>query len=193
MNRRPQADSFIRKGMLSLSLISCLLSGCVYRQLVISTPPEQAGAIVQVNGKTVGATPVDVPFDYYGDQHITLMRDGYQTLTVIQPVPAPWYEYFPLDFVSEHLIPFPIRDTRRLHYNLEKLRDVTPEEIKSQADLFRIRGLHIGTPGQQGVTPAFRPPVPPQIEPNSSLEPLPIPRPVPSNQEPPLEGPQLEG
>jgi hypothetical protein len=167
MNRRLRS---LRYSWLGLALLAGLLNGCVYRQLVIDTPPEQRGAIVQVNGKTVGATPVDVPFDYYGDYQITILRDGYQTLTVKQPVPAPWYEYFPLDFVSEHLIPFSIRDIRRLPYTLQPLQEVPPEYLKQQAEQFRAKGQTIGVPSN--IVGAYSPTV---HDPQTG-EPLPPPR-----------------
>ena len=185
MNRRPRSNRIFRLGMLGISLLTCLSTGCVYRQLVISTPPEQAGAIVEVNGKRVGPTPVDVPFDYYGDYQIRIIRDGYQTLTVKQPVPAPWYEYFPLDFVSEQLVPVPIRDIRRLHYTLQPLPEVSPELLKDHAQQFRDRGQLIGTP-EGNLVPSFSPPLHDPLLPDGN-EPLPGPRlmtPIPSNGSP---------
>ena len=173
----------------SVLLGCCLLmslNGCVYRQLLIDTPLEQRGAVVKVNGKTVGAAPVVVPFTYYGDYEITIDRDGYERLTVKEPIPAPFYEYFPLDFVSEHLIPFPIRDFRRRTYTLTPLREISPEYLNSQALQFRTRGQILGNHAHPG-TPSFSPqpsstPIP------DGPEPLPVPRPTntnPSTSEPP--------
>src|SRR4051812_28599535 len=101
--------------LLGIAAGCALLSGCVYRQFTVTTSPP--GAIVQVNGKTVGPTPVDVPFTHYGTYRLTIFREGFQTLVVDQPVPAPWYEWFPLEFISEELIPWTIQDKRQYHFD----------------------------------------------------------------------------
>src|SRR5262249_48931969 len=102
--------------LLGLAAACGLCSGCVFRSFTVSTTlpgvPGDAGAIVQVNGKIVGPTPVDVPFTHYGTYLLTISRDGAETLVVKQEVPAPWYEYWPLEFVSEVLLPWNIEDKR---------------------------------------------------------------------------------
>ena len=44
-----------------------------------------------------------VSFIYYGTREIRLVKPGYETLTVNQPIPAPWYQIPPIDFASENL------------------------------------------------------------------------------------------
>ena len=67
-----------------------ILSGCVERRYTIrSNPP---GALAIVNDEEIGPTPVSRSFTYYGDRKITLMLDGYETKTVIQPINAPWWD-----------------------------------------------------------------------------------------------------
>ena len=96
---------------------ACLLAasllptaGCVQRRMTIrSNPP---GALVYVDDYQIGTTPVSTDFIYYGTRKIRLVKDGYETLTVRQPFPIPWYEIFPLDFVTENLWPWEIRDER---------------------------------------------------------------------------------
>jgi len=96
--------------MLLAVAVVALGGGCVQRRMTIrSSPP---GAAVYVDDYQIGTTPVSHDFVYYGTRKIRLVKDGYETLTVRQPIPAPWYEYFPLDFVSENLIPWEIRDER---------------------------------------------------------------------------------
>ena len=46
------------------------------------------------------------------------VKDGYETLVVRQPFPTPWYEYMPLDFLSENFWPMKIHDERVVDYNL---------------------------------------------------------------------------
>src|SRR5438270_8298429 len=97
-----------------------LLAGCVERRYVVSSDPP--GALVLRNGQPLGATPADDHFTYYGNYHFTLIRDGYETLEVDECVRAPWYEWPPLDFVSENLVPWWIYDVRHFHYAMQPLQ-----------------------------------------------------------------------
>ena len=81
-------------------------SGCMYRRLTIRSDPP--GALVMIDGREVGFTPYSTDFIYYGTREITLIKDGYETLTVMQPVPPPWYQIPPLDFVSDNFLPFKV-------------------------------------------------------------------------------------
>jgi hypothetical protein len=130
------------------------------------------GAIVQVNGQTVGPTPVDAPFVHYGTYRITIFRDGFQPLVVDQPVPAPWYEWWPLEFVSENLIPFDIQDHRWFNFTMTPLQVPPAEAIQARAEILRQEGHGIGVP--------FNPPNMVPLQPPANLETLPTPNPVPS-------------
>jgi len=88
-----------------------MLAGCVERRYVIESDPP--GALVVANGQPIGATPVDGHFLYYGNYHFTLIKDGYETLQVDERFRAPWYEYYPIDFFSENIVPGKIEDVRR--------------------------------------------------------------------------------
>jgi hypothetical protein len=115
-----------------------LSSGCVERRYTLRTNPP--GALAIVNGEEIGQTPVSAPFFYYGDREITLIRDGYETRTVIQPINAPWWDNLLTEFFTENLVPFHLRDEREFNYQLTQasmsqasdLRD-RAEELRSQA------------------------------------------------------------
>jgi hypothetical protein len=144
------------------------LGGCVHRQLVITSDPP--GAIVQINGKTIGPTPVDYPFTFYGIYHIVLIHDGRQTQIINQPVYAPWYQWLGLDFISENLVPCNIRDIRTFHYCLPELQFAPPESVLEHAEMLRIRGQGIGEPPH--VVPVQAVPGPPPVP---GAETLPVP------------------
>ena len=57
-----------------------------------SNPP---GALVYVDDYTIGVTPVSTSFIYYGTRKIRLVKDGYETLTVMQPISPPWAKTTP--------------------------------------------------------------------------------------------------
>jgi hypothetical protein len=127
-----------RHARLSLFLLAGLMlleSGCVRRRLnVYSNPP---GALVYVDNQQIGTTPCSVDFTYYGTREIRLVKPGYETLTVNQPIPMPWYQIPPLDFFSENLAGTRIRDNRTVSYNLAPQLIVPNEELLDRANQLR--------------------------------------------------------
>lgn len=132
--------------LLGILLSSGLLTGCVERRFVVLSDPP--GAVVLRNGKPIGAAPADDHFTYYGKYQFTLIKDGYQTQTVEQDIPAPWYQYYPLDFIFENLWPFRIEDVRYFHYRMDPLQAVRVDELLNQAQQARSRGQGLGQPSQ---------------------------------------------
>ncbi|MEX2139778.1 MAG: PEGA domain-containing protein [Pirellulales bacterium] len=133
-----------------LSLVMAVtIGGCVQRRLTIrSNPP---GARVYVGDEEVGTTPVSTDFVYYGTRKIRLVKSGYETLVVNQPIPTPWYQIPPLDFVSEILVPGEIRDERVINYQLLPLQAVPTDQLLSRAEQLREAS---GVRQASGVMPA---------------------------------------
>ena len=144
---------------LAVAACSGLLSGCVEQRYVVTTDPP--GAMVLRNGQPLGQSPVDDHFVYYGTYHFTLILDGYETLQVQQKIPAPWYEYFPIDFFSENALPWKIRDVRRFHYKLEPRRMVNTNDLLQEAQNLRNRGISIRPPDASTPPPTPPPAAPP--------------------------------
>src|SRR5258708_6868914 len=119
----------MRASVLTLALASAFLLGCVDRRYVITTDPP--GAVVYCNGNYLGATPVDNHFIYYGKYHYTIVKEGYETLQIDQDISTPWYEYPPIDFFSETLVPYNVVDRREFHYKLE------PRKLPDQGQLLQ--------------------------------------------------------
>src|SRR4051812_14030889 len=100
-----------RGWLVCLPLALALVAGCVEHRMVITTEPY--GAVVyDEKHLPIGATPADRPYTYYGVYEFTIVKDGYETMVVREDVRPPWYEVFPLDFISENVIPWTIRDVR---------------------------------------------------------------------------------
>ena len=97
------------------------------RGTAVAHPQRPPGALVYVDDNEVGLTPVSVSPIYYGNRKIRLVKDGYETLTLIQSVPPPWYEIPPLDFFSENVVPGRIRDQRTFDYQLRP-QGVVPQD-----------------------------------------------------------------
>jgi len=134
-----------------LAGLMLLPGGCVRRRLnVRSNPP---GALVYVDNQQIGTTPCAVDFTYYGTREIRLVKPGYETLTVNQPIPTPWYEIPPLDFISENLTPTRIRDNRTVSFNLAPQLIVPNEELLGRASRLRQETQQYPVGPASGVAP----------------------------------------
>lgn len=133
----PRAGRLARPsvGLVWLACGLVLSGGCVQRRLTIrSSPP---GALVYIDDYEIGTTPCSTDYIYYGTRKFRLVADGYETLTVEQRVPPPWYQYFPLDFVSENVWPGEIRDERTLNFQLTPQRITPAGEVMGRAENLR--------------------------------------------------------
>ncbi len=106
-------------------------SGCVIRELVIRSEPP--GATVYINGREAGKTPHTETFDFYGSREIALRMDGYFTATRVVKLAVPWFEYFPLDLVSELLLPLRLRNRHEFTFELKPLPERAPEGLLERA------------------------------------------------------------
>lgn len=173
--------SYWKTRTLLAGTLLCLvvIPGCVRRRLLVKSNPP--GATVYVDNQPIGQTPCATNFIYYGTREIRLVKPGYETLTINQPIPAPWYEIPPLDFVSENLVPREIQDYRTLSYNLQPQVVVPTDQLLGRAQQLRA-STQIGSvtpagalvpgatptlaptpglaPGAVGVTPGVRVPQP---------------------------------
>ena len=121
--------------VLGLLLAVACCSGCMYRRLTVRSDPP--GALVIIDGREAGFTPFTTDFVYYGTREITLVKDGYETLTVMQPVPPPWYQVVPLDFVSDNFLPFKVTNRHEYVYALEPQQVPQVEELLDRANHLR--------------------------------------------------------
>ncbi|HEY2826498.1 MAG TPA: PEGA domain-containing protein [Pirellulales bacterium] len=200
------ANCFYRWGSaLAVLALAAGIVGCVERRMTIrSNPP---GAQVYVDDYEIGTAPVSSSYTYYGTRKIRLVKDGYETMTIHQPMPAPWYDWPGVDFFSENLWPHKIRDERAFDYQMMPIVSVPTEELRSRAEQLRsasqvvpaAAAQPIGTPPAITPPPAFQPealPPPvntaPAMAPQSSLPPNFAPSPnfgaPPANSYPPPGG-----
>jgi hypothetical protein len=125
----------IRAGFILAVILLSAQSGCVERRMTVRTNPP--GALVYVDDYEIGTTPVSTDFIYYGTRKIRIVKDGYETLTVMQPISTPWYEYPPVDFITENFVPGKIRDQRILDYQLKPQMIVPTDQLLSRAEGLR--------------------------------------------------------
>ncbi|MFM8953991.1 MAG: PEGA domain-containing protein [Planctomycetaceae bacterium] len=148
--------------LVAVAACAALCAGCVQRRMTIrSNPP---GALVYVDDYQLGTTPVSHDFVYYGTRKIRLVKDGYETLTVRQPFPLPWYQYFPLDFVTENILPWEVRDERVIDLAMQPAAATPPESVVARAEQARLAAGSLPTaPAPQVVTPLPQPVAPQPI------------------------------
>lgn len=165
-------------------------AGCVQRRMTIrSSPP---GALVYVDDYQIGTTPVSTDFIYYGTRKIRLVKDGFETLTVRQPFPIPWYEVFPLDFVTENLWPWEIRDERVVDLAMTPTDAIPAEVVVARAEQARLAAGSL--PPAPTTTPPPLPRLPGAPLPATPLQPGPGPLQFPgSSLQPPLQNAPAQG
>jgi len=126
--------------LLPLLLLACLLSsGCVSRRLTIRTNPP--GALVKLNGKRLGFSPVSTDFTYYGTYEIELIKDGYETETILQTISPPWYQRFPIDFVSDNFSPFQVTNRHEYTWPLRPKNILPTDDLLNRANQLRSETL----------------------------------------------------
>lgn len=127
-----------------LAVLGLLAAGCVDRKFVIES--NVPNAQVYIDNKSVGAAPAYAPFEYHGYYTFKLVQPGYETVVKRVHVPAPWYSYPPFDFITEVLIPFHIRDTRRYYIEMNEAQQTRTDDILNSAEALRQRGMTLPPP-----------------------------------------------
>ncbi len=132
---------------LAIVAIVFVSAGCLTRTITVKTNP--SNALVYIDGKLEGESPVTIPFTYYGTRKIMIEKrdaDGrltHERTTAFEKIKAPVYEIFPLDFFSEVLWPRKIEDEHILNYDLVKLEPLPikerQEKILKNAEELRQR------------------------------------------------------
>jgi PEGA domain-containing protein len=111
-------SAMIRPVRALVLVLPLLLVGCVERILTVKSDPP--GAAVYVDGERAGETPCDVQYTWYGTRTVTLERDGFVSVSRHVELNTPWWQIFPIDFVTDVIIPFTIRDRSEVHFLLER-------------------------------------------------------------------------
>jgi hypothetical protein len=126
-----------------------VLTGCVERRYTIRTDPP--GATVVVNGEEIGPAPASRNFYFYGDREITMILDGHQTKTVIQPIKAPWWDNYLTEFFTENIVPWTIRDERTFRYQLTPAVSPPEDVLRDRAESLRSEARTIPPPRRGGI------------------------------------------
>lgn len=121
-----------------LLLLAALLSGgCVERFVAVRTEPP--GATLYVDGEKIGATPCEVPYIWYGQREFVVELKEHRAVRELVTLSPPWWQIFPLDFVTEILVPFTLTDRLEVSYVLERAPASEQEagEVRRRAEELR--------------------------------------------------------
>ncbi|MSR75474.1 MAG: PEGA domain-containing protein [Planctomycetes bacterium] len=85
----------------AILLLACAMAlpGCVSRTLLIESAPSGAEAVV--DGRSVGLTPVTLPFRYGGQREVILLAPGCKPAIVFHDTTRFWRDTPPFDLVTD--------------------------------------------------------------------------------------------
>jgi len=89
--------------VLLCALTTLASTGCVRRRM--NDPHQSSGAQVFVDDQEVAPPPVPPATFTTATRKLTVIKDGYKTETLYHKFNPPWYQYPPLDFLTENVIP----------------------------------------------------------------------------------------
>ena len=95
-------------------------SGCVRRTLRISSTPP--GALVWVNHREVGRTPLEIDFTYYGNYDVLLSHDDHEPVLTEAGAHPPAWDMIGPDLLFE-VAPFQFQSVVEWHFDLEPRSD----------------------------------------------------------------------
>ena len=121
-----------RSILIPLLMLPLLCTGCVRRTISIVTEPP--GALVWLNDREVGRTPIEVEFLYYGTYDVRIVKDGYEPLITSGKANAPLWDVVGIDLAAE-LMPLDFHSRVEWMYQLEPLTQDEPGLIQRARDL----------------------------------------------------------
>lgn len=109
------------------ALAALLLSGCVERLVAVRSEPP--GATVTIDQEKVGETPCEAPYTWYGKRELVVELKGFRPVRETIVLNPPWWQFFPLDFLTDVLVPFTLRDRVEYSFTLQPA-PVSADEIE---------------------------------------------------------------
>lgn len=116
-----------------------VLAGCVKRTILIESDPP--GAEVWINEHRIGTAPIAYEFITHGRYKFRLEKTGFREVIARERVMAPVYEWIPLDFIFEILVPLHLEDRHAFRYTLEPL---PPAERMKTDEPVDLKGILAG-------------------------------------------------
>jgi hypothetical protein len=112
-----------------LFLIVLAAPGCVERELYVKTDPPDA--LVTVDGREAKrekkGEPAALKYEHYGIRKVVVRAQGRKAEDRLVTLDPPWYQIFPLDFVTDLLVPWTIHDDREETFELKQRDDLNSQ------------------------------------------------------------------
>ncbi|MBC8203215.1 MAG: PEGA domain-containing protein [Planctomycetes bacterium] len=118
-----------------LVLILLLSTGCVKRTLSITTTP--SNALVWLNDREVGRTPLEIEFLYYGEYDVRIQHVDSESLMTTRWVKSPWWDMPFVDLAAEAM-PFDLNANPVWHFDLQP-RNNNLDDLVQRANSFRLK------------------------------------------------------
>lgn len=119
-----------------------LLAGCVERTVAISSDPP--GAVVWLNDREIGRTPVEVEFIHYGTYDVRLELEGHEPVVTAAEASPPWWDTPGPDFFAELA---PGEHPVRIEWNFRlEPADTDAAALRARAETFRQEARAGGEP-----------------------------------------------
>lgn len=71
-----------------------------------------SGATVRLDDRVIGRTPLEIDFENYGQRRLSLYKATYRTYSEPLVIKAPWWARFPVDLLTEVILPLGLDDVR---------------------------------------------------------------------------------
>jgi hypothetical protein len=107
----------------------------VKRTLSITTTPPNA--LVWLNDREIGRTPLRVDFLYYGEYDIRIQHDETESVMTSRWLRAPWWD-MPFIDIGAEVLPFQLDSVPSWHFDLRPRND-NVEELVDRATQFRFQ------------------------------------------------------
>ncbi|MBI3011957.1 MAG: PEGA domain-containing protein [Candidatus Omnitrophica bacterium] len=125
-----------------------MATGCLHRSLTIRTEPP--GALVYLNDRLIGESPVAFDFEWYGWHRVMIRKSGFERIEDRKLLRAPAHLWIPFDLAME-LAPFPVNDQRTWSYALTPLQSLPePQPPLTEAGTTAQSGGRRGNPVAEG-------------------------------------------
>ncbi len=114
-----------------------VLPGCVRRTISIDSSP--SGALVWLNDREVGRTPLEVDFVFYGDYDVRIEHEDAEPIMTHASARPPLWDVPPLDFLAE-LMPVSLHSRVAWQFDLPPREDEA-RRLRERAESFRQDAL----------------------------------------------------
>ncbi|MDP6600681.1 MAG: PEGA domain-containing protein [Phycisphaerales bacterium] len=98
------------------------LMGCVKRSILVTSEPP--GALVWLNDREIGRTPVEVDFTYYGEYDIRLEHPDHEPIMTSRWAISPAWDWPLVDLAAEAM-PVDLHSQQAWHFELVPLDNDT--------------------------------------------------------------------